>query len=355
MSSTTEAHHLYVGTYTKRQSRGIYSVRLDVSTGKLSEPTLAAETGNPSFLTFSPDKRFLHAVNDSDALAVSFAVGHDGQLRPVGIPLTRGSPAPSHIAVDRTGQMLLVSHFGNGYVAALPVLPDGTIGPPSKSYHQGQGLDPVRQASPHPHSVTIAPDNRFALVCDLGLDKVFSYALNPGDARLASGDPGFRFISTAPGAGPRHSAFSPDGRHFYVINELGGTISAYLYGKQDGTLSLLGSVSTLPSDFTGQNTTAEVCVHPQGHFVYGSNRGHESIAVFARDQVTGLLSPVEIVPCGGQHPRHFSLSPDGGWLVCANMNSDSLTVFRVDATSGRLTRVDSAASLSMPVCVLFHN
>jgi 6-phosphogluconolactonase len=345
-------HRLFIGTYTKTESRGIYSLLLDRSTGALSGPVLAAETGHPSFLALSPDKKRLFAINDSPALAVTFAIDGDGDLRRLGSTPPDTRPPASHVAVDRTGRALLVNHFGSGYVATLPIQPDGTLGPPTILQHHGHGLDPVRQSSPHTHSATISPDNRFALVCDLGLDKIFSYALDPVEARLTPAVP--PFTAAAPGSGPRHSAFSPDGRHFYVIDEMAGTITAYLYDSPRGALSHLDSQSTLPPEFTGLNTTAEVCVHPNGRFVYGSNRGHDSLAVFERDPATGLLSRVEIVPCGGKHPRHFSLSPDGAWLVCANMNSDSLTVFRVDAATGRLTRVPGSARVSMPVCVLFH-
>lgn len=328
-------------------------MRLDASTGALSEPVLAAETGHPSFLALSPDRKLLFAVNDSPDLAVSFAIDGEARLRRLDRAKTDTRPPPSHVAVDHTGRTLVINHFGSGYVATLPILPDGTLGPPTLVQHQGQGYDPIRQSSPHTHSATISPDNRFALVCDLGLDKIFSYALHPAEARLTPADPAF--ASTAPGAGPRHGAFSPDGRHLYVINEMGGTIGVYRYDPAGGSLSHLASSSTLPSEFTGPNTTAEVRVHPNGRFVYGSNRGHDSIAVFERDPATGLLSRLEIVPCGGQHPRHFSLSPDGTWLVCANMNSDSLTVFRVEAQTGRLTRIPGSAPISMPVCVVFYD
>lgn len=347
-------HRLFIGTYTKTESRGIYTLELNASTGALSEPVLAAETGHPSFLAFSPDKKFLFAVNDSAALAVSFAVENDGsRLHRLGGPKTETRPQPSHVVVDHTGRTLVLNHFGGGYVATAPILSDGHLGRPTIVAHRGRGFDPIRQSSPHPHSATISPDNRFAYVCDLGLDKIFHYALTPGEARISPAEPAF--TATAPGAGPRHAAFSSDGRHFYVINEMAGTICAYRYDSAGGGLSLLDTQSTLPAEFTGLNTTAEIRVHPNGRFVYGSNRGHDSLAVFERDPATGRLSRLEIVPCGGQHPRHFSLSPDGHWLVCANMNSDSLTVFRVNPTTGRLTRFPGTARVSMPVCVLFYD
>lgn len=346
-------HQLFIGTYTKGDSRGIYTARLDPSSGTLSEPFLAAEAANPTFLALAPRKNFLYAVSEAPTLAVGFAVDASGKLTPLETPPLSGGKAASHIAVDHTGRALCVAHYGDGLVATLPIRPDGSLGQPRAIRHEGRGFDPKRQTSPHPHSVTISPDNRFALVCDLGLDKIFSYALEPAAAQLTPGQP--PFIITAPGAGPRHAAFSPDGCHVYVINEMGGTLSAYAYDAACGSLSHLSTQSTLPAAFTGDNTTAEVRVHPSGRFVYGSNRGHDSIAVFARNPQTGGLVPLEIVPCGGEHPRNFALSPDGAWLVCAHMNSDTLTVFRVDPSSGRLARIGGTVRVPMPVCVLFYD
>jgi 6-phosphogluconolactonase len=351
---STTTHHFFIGTYTKGGSRGIYTAKLDSLTGALSDPTLAAETSNPSFLALSPRRDFLYAVHDSPALAVGFAVGSGSKLTPLAKSAPVGtSSAPCHIAADATGQSLVVTHYGDGYVGSIPLRSDGTVGEPTIIRHQGRGTDPERQSSAHAHSVTLSPDNRFALVCDLGLDKIFTYSLDSSAAKLTPAHP--PFIATAPGAGPRHSAFSPDGRHVYVLNEMGGTISAYAYDTTHGALSHLGTQPTLPAGFQELNTTAEVRVHPNGRFVYGSNRGHDSIAVFARDLVTGLLAPVDIVPSGGKHPRNFALSPDGAWLVCANMHSDNLVVFRVDPATGRLTPVGQPVHAPMPACILFQD
>jgi 6-phosphogluconolactonase len=353
-SVTARTHHLFIGTYTKNESRGIYAVNLDPATGVLSDVSLAAETKHPSFLALSADKKFLYAVSESPpGWAVSFAIGEDRTLRPVG--LAPGAPlsAPCHVAVDRTGRTLVLTHYGNGFVASLPIGPDGRLGESTVIQHTGRSVDPERQTSAHVHSATISPDNRHVIVCDLGLDRIFSYAIQRDSAKLIPANP--PFTATTPGAGPRHSAFSPDGRHLYVMNEMGGTLSAYAYDPERGALTPLDTQSTLPSGFTGLNTTAEVRVHPNGRFVYGSNRGHDSLAVFARTPETGLLTRVEIVPCGGLHPRNFCLSPDGAWLVCANMNSNSLTVFRVDSTTGRLTRIPGFIHVPMPVCVVFYD
>lgn len=352
-SASPPTHHFFIGTYTKGESRGIYTASLNSLTGALSQPALAAETANPSFLALTPRRDVLYAVSESHALAVGFAVGLDSQLTALAKPQPSSGSAPCHLTVDATGRSLVLTHYGEGFAASLRILPDGTLGPPSVTQHRGRGLDPTRQSAPHVHSVTLSPDNRFALVCDLGLDKIFSYALDPSSAQLTPGSP--PFTTTAPGAGPRHSAFSPDGRHVYVINEMGGTLAAYAYDAARGTLTHLGTQPTLPTDFKDLNTTAEVRTHPNGRFVYGSNRGHDSIAVFARDAQTGLLTPVEIVPCGGKHPRNFALSPDGAWLVCANMHSNTLVAFRVDPATGRLTPVGNPIHAPAPACILFYD
>ena len=202
-------------------------------------------------------------------------------------------------------------------------------------------------------SVTPSPDNRLVIVCDLGLDKIFTYALDPAAAKLTPANP--PFVVTAPGAGPRHFKFGPDGKHAYAINEMGGTITAYDYDATRGALTTRQTVPTLPADFNGENTCAEIRVHPNGKFLYGSNRGHDSIAVFAINAATGLLTPVEIVLSGGKTPRNFALSPDGAWLVCAHQDSNNLTVFRVDPGTGRLTPTASTANVPACVCVLFYD
>jgi len=346
-------HHLYIGTYTRDGSKGIYALKLDPATGALTVPTVAAETKNPSFIAFSPDHRFLYAVNEAEAMAAAFAVDRDTfALRPLQSPQPAGGKAPCHLVVDRTGRALVVANYHTGVVASIPIHADGTLGQPgSVIQHTGSSVNPDRQSSPHVHSVTLSPDNRFAIVCDLGLDKIFTYRLDPAAATLTPAEP--PFVQTAPGAGPRHSAFSRDGRYVFVITEMGGTLTSYAYDEATGALTPRDTQSTLPAGFKGENTAAEVRVHPSGRFVYGSNRGDDSIAVFGFDAASGRLSPIEIVSCGGKGPRNFTLSPDGGWLVCANQYSNSLTVFRVDPTTGRLSRIDAMATISTPVCVLF--
>jgi 6-phosphogluconolactonase len=343
---------IYIGTYTRTTSRGIYAVRLDPATGALSPPVLAAATPNPSFLALTADQKFLYAVSESDAMAAAFATRPgDGALRPLQPPQSSGGAAPCHLVVDPSQRTLLVANYHTGIVAAIPLGSDGTLGPPHAIAHSGHSVDPVRQASPHVHAVTLSPDARFALVCDLGLDRIYTYRLDAARAQLAPGAP--PFIATAPGSGPRHLAFGADGRHAYALTEMGSTVVAFDYASATGALATLQTVSTLPADFAGASSGAEIQLHPNGRFLYASNRGHDSIAVFAIDAATGRLTPVAVTPCDGKNPRSFSLSPDGAWLVCANQNSNSLAVFRVDALTGRLDPTGQTAAVPLPVCVLF--
>jgi 6-phosphogluconolactonase len=360
-AAMASSHLLYLGTYTRTGlSKGIYAVRFDDDTGKFDAPRLVAETVDPGWIVFSPDKKFLYAIHASPAQAVVFNVDAKnaaltplgGSTPPVAQPRVAG---PSHLAVDATGRTLLAANYADGYVSAIPIHADGTLGTPNNVQHAGKSVHPTRQDKPHVHSVTLSPDNRHVIVCDLGLDKIFSYALDPAAAKLSPA--AAPFVATEPGAGPRHFKFGTNGRHAYAINELGNTITSYDYDAARGALTPRQSVSTLPADFTGANTTAEIRVHPNGKFVYGSNRGHDSIAVFAVDVATGALSPkpIEIVSTGGKIPRNFALSPDGKWLVCGHQDSEYLTLFRVDATTGRLTRTEHTAKVPACICVLFYN
>lgn len=344
---------LFIGTYTREGGKGIYALQLDPSTGQLSSPVLGAETSNPTYLALSPDRRILYSVSESAALAEAFHVEADRtRLRPLSVPQRTGEPAPCHLSVDHTGRALVLVNYHTALIASLPIRNDGALeAPETLIQHQGSSINADRQSSAHPHSITISPDNRFALVCDLGLDKIFTYRLDPVAALLAPGEP--PFTRAAPGSGPRHFAFSPDGSRAFVLTEMGATVTSYNYGPENGTLTPIDSQSTLPADYRGENKCAAVRVHPNGRFVYASNRGHDSVAVFSVDQSLGKLSLVEIVPCGGKSPRDITLSPDGKWLVAANQDSNTLTVLQVAEKTGRLTATTSTASVSMPVCVLF--
>jgi len=345
-------HRFLLGTYTRAESRGIYCADLDARTGALGQPALAAESPNPTFLALSPDGAFVYAVCAGPAWASSFRVDPASpRLAPVQLARPDASPTPCHIAVDRSGRIAVAANYHLALAALIPLGGDGSLGAPAIVAHSGRGVHPTRQASAHVHSANISPDGRFAVVCDLGLDRVYSYRIDREAKVLAPGP--VPFVAAAPGSGPRHMAFGRSGRHAYVINELDNTIVAYGYDAEAGKLSPMQSVSVLPQGFTGAATAAEVRVHPGGRFLYGSSRGPDSIAVFAIDEPSGRLSHVETVPCGGRGPRHFSLTADGAWLVCAHQDSNSACSFAVDPDSGRLRRIGGSIGVSMPVCVLF--
>jgi 6-phosphogluconolactonase len=351
MGENTGSHRIFIGTYTKGKSRGIYSIALDSRTGALGQPNVAAEAPNPTFLALSPNHRFLYAVCANDGWASSFNVGPDAHLTPVHqLPAGTG-PTPCHISVDASGRVALAANYHLGLAAAIPLEADGTMGAPRVVAHSGKGPHPTRQTTSHVHSTYFTRDGRFAIVCDLGLDRIYTYAIDRNAVALTAGTP--PFVAAAPGAGPRHFAFGGDGRHAYVINELDSTIVAYDFHAPNGGLTPRGSVSVLPAGYKGEATAAEVQVHPNGRFVYGSGRGPDTIAVFAVDAATGALSLVEIVPCGGKGPRNFAISPGGDWLVCAHQDSDSLCSFRIDSASGRLERIPGTVAVPMPVCAVF--
>ena len=348
------SHLIFIGTYTKTTSRGIYSVRLDDATGALSEPGLAAETGSPTFIALSPDRRRLYAVKDSAAMVAAFSVDTaSGRLVALPGPAAAAAQAPCHVAVAGAGSALVVANYHSALVAALAVGNDGSVGEPHSIRHSGRSVHPTRQTSSHPHSTTFSPDSRFVVACDLGLDRIYTYRLDPVRATLSPAEP--PFLSTAPGAGPRHFAFGRSGAHGYAINELANTIVSHAYDRESGSLTPIQTVSTLPAGFAGESIAAEIRLHPNGRFLYASNRGHDSIAVFSVDPEAGTLSGVEVTPAGGRAPRNFALSPDGRWLVCAHQDSDSLCVFMVDGATGRLARVGGTVTVPMPVCVQFFD
>lgn len=266
---------------------------------------------------------------------------------------TTGRAPLTHLAVDAAGRMVVAASYGDSYVASFPLEPDGRVGErASLIEHEGPlGPNHDRQDKPHPHSVTLSPDSRFAFVADLSLDRIVSYRLDRAKGTIEPNDP--PFASMSPGVGPRHTKFSPDGKSFYVLDELASTITACRYDASRGIVEPFQQVSTLPVDFHAQNTASEIRIHPNGRFVYAANRGHNSLAVFARDEKTGSLRRVEIVPSGGETPRNFALTPEGNWLLCAHQTTNNLTLFRVDPATGRLALTPSSAHVPSAVCVLF--
>jgi 6-phosphogluconolactonase len=351
---------VYFGTYTGAKSKGIYVARFDARTGVLSTPELAVETKSPSFLAVHPGERFLYAVGEGTTLegqrsgAVSaFALDKSSGKLTLLNQQPSGGLGPCHLSLDSMGRCLMVANYGGGSIASLPVRLDGALGEPAtKIQHLGSSVNPQRQAGPHAHCINADPADRFALCCDLGLDQVLVYRLDPKGATLAANHP--PFAATRPGAGPRHLAFSPNGRFVYVINELTSTMTAFAYDAKRGALTELQTLSTLPQAFAAsKNSCAEIAVHPSGRFVYGSNRGHDSIAAFAVDAKTGQLRPVEHQVTGGKTPRHFAIDPTGQWLLAENQGSDDVLVFKIDPKSGALTPTGQKQTVPAPVCAVF--
>ena len=349
---------VYFGTYTGAKSKGIYVSRFDSVTGKLSEPELVAETKNPTFLAIAPGGNFLYAVSEVDAIggqrtgAVdAFALdAKSGKLTPLNRQLSGGS-GPCHISVDASGKCLLVANYGGGSIAALPISADGSLGEAKTTIqHSGSSVNTNRQAGPHAHFILPSPDNRFTLDCDLGLDKISINRLDASAAKLTPSEPPFATVT--PGSGPRHLVFSPDGKFVYVINEMAGTITVFSYVATNAAMTEVQTIATLPRDFSGKSTTAEIALHPSGKFLYGSNRGHDSIAVFAVDQKTGMLTFVEHIATQGRTPRHFVIDPTGQWLLAENQASNSVVVFAIAADTGKLQPTGQTVSIGSPVCAV---
>ena len=348
---------LYVGTYTSGESKGIYRLHLDLATGALSPAGEPTEAVNPSFLAFHPTRRFLYAVNETgDAPTDKTGAVSAFAIDPTTGGLTflnqqaSGGPAPCHLTIDKEGRHALVANYWGGTVAVLPIQADGRLGPASTVVrHEGRSVNPERQTEPHPHSINLDPANRFAFVADLGLDKVVSYRLDGKKGLLARHEAGT--VRLKPGAGPRHLAFHPDGRQAYVINELDSSITRLAYDAGDGAMKAVQSVPTLPAGFQGRNITAEIVVHPDGTLLYGSNRGHNSIAIFTIDKATGALTVAGHQPTGGKTPRNFAIDPTGAYLLAANQESDTIAVFRIDRASGRLESAGRPVRVPRPVCM----
>ena len=259
-------------------------------------------------------------------------------------------PGPAHLAVDRTGKNVLTTNYPLGSVTVLPILDGGRLGDVSDFVrHKGSSVNPQRQQGPHAHSVTMSPDNRFALVADLGIDQVIVYPFDAANGKL--GAP--HAVKVHPGAGPRHLTFSPDGRFVYLINEMGSTVTVFAYEASPGNLTERQTITTLPSGFSGENGSAEIQILPSGKFVYASNRGDDSIAVFAVDRVKGTLTFVERVPTEGKTPRNFAIDPSDTWLLAANQNSNNLVTFRINPKTGRLTPTGQVLEVNAPVCIQF--
>lgn len=358
--SSNRAWLVYVGTFTWKDSKGIYLMQLDPATGTLSRPELVVEAPSPSFLALHPNHRFLYSVNEVETFdgnrgggVSAFAIDRASGKLTVLNQQPSGGTSPTHITIDSQGRNLLVANYGSGSVVVLPIEDDGKLGPPSSTdQHKGRGTDPQRQEGPHAHCANLDPANRYALSCDLGLDKVFVYQFDAAKHAIAPGDP--PTAGVAPASGPRHLAFRPDGKFIYVVTEMGCTVIAFAYDSDRGVLRQVQSVSTLADDFGGEKSGAEIMVHPSGKFLYCSNRGAaNNIAAFRIDPDSGKLTPVRRVSTQGKAPRSFGIDPTGTWLLVGNQDTSNVVVFRIDPETGELKPNGVSANVPTPVSFAF--
>ncbi|MDZ7315195.1 MAG: lactonase family protein [candidate division KSB1 bacterium] len=353
--SESVEYFVFVGTYTAGASEGIYVYRLNPQTGGLRLARTIQDRNNPSFLTIDIPRRRLFVVREVDnyqgtdqgAVAAYRIDPESGSLSFINAQPSGGAH-PCHVTVDALGRFVFVANYSSGTIAAFPVQEDGSLSPASTVIqHRGSGPNKSRQEGPHAHSVTLSPDGRFLLACDLGIDKVMVYQTDfSGNGLVAEPS---RFAAAAPGAGPRHLTFDPSGQRIYVINELNSSITVYDYHAEDGSLTRIESVSTLPPDFSGANTCADIHITPDGRFLYGSNRGHDSLAAFAVDAASGKLTLLGHTPTG-RTPRNFVIDPSGSYILVANQNSDSIIVMQIDRQTGKLTPLQTV-SVPSPVCI----
>lgn len=348
---------VYVGTYTRGESEGIYVYRLDSSSGALKLLSTATGVDNPSFLSVDLRQRYLYAVNevaefaDEPGGAVSaFSIApKTGELRYLNQQPSHGT-SPCHLSVDKTGQFVLAANYGSGSVSIFPIQNNGQLGEATDVIqHEASDTEPERRKAPHAHSVVLDPANCYAFAPDLGLDRVMMYRLDLVRGKLIPNDE--PWVQVKAGTGPRHFVFHPGCKYAYLINELDNTVIAFTYDEAQGILREMQTISTLPEAFTGTSYCADVHVSPSGEFLYGSNRGHDSIVIFAIHEGTGKLTFVGCEPTQGENPRNFAIDPTGTFLLAANQDTDTIVTFRLDRQTGRFTSTGHVAEVPMPVCV----
>lgn len=354
----TDSLLVFLGSYTKAGADGIHVYRLNMADGSLKAVGTAGGIANPSFLSIHPSGKFLYAVGEVSNFegkkaggVAAFALDPaTGKLTPLNQQASGGA-GPCHITVDKAGKTALVANYGGGSVASLPIGADGKLSAAATVVqHVGSSVNKGRQTSPHAHSINVDAASKFAFAADLGLDKVLIYKLDSDKGTMTANDP--PSAAVAPGSGPRHFAFHPSGKYAYVINEMSQTVTAFSYDAVKGALAELHTLSTVSEPVKG-NSTAEIVCHPSGKWVYGSNRGHDSIAVFAVDEATGRLKVVGHEPTGGRTPRNFNVDPTGTYLLAANQGTGSVVVFRIDQTTGMPKPTGHKIDVPAPVCVKF--
>lgn len=346
---------VYVSSFTAGEKGGIEALRLSLDDGKLIRLARTGGVENPFFIAISPDQRFLYSVHavafggEDDEEIAAYAIDKaSGKLTLLNRQYAKGT-ATCYLEVDATGKTLLLANYASGSVAALPLKDDGSLGEAASfiQHEGGSKVDPKRQSGPYAHSIVVSPDNRHAYAADLGLDAILGYALNPDTAGLKPLEN--YSTASAPGAGPRHLVFSPDGKNLYAIDELSNTVTHYGYAAQDGSLTKHESISTLPADFTGSSYCADLKITPDGKFLYGTNRGHDSIAIYSIGD-DGVLTLIAIEPSLGKGPQNLLITPNGKWLLCANMPGNNLAIFHI-GSDGRLTSTGDPLEITMPSCI----
>lgn len=348
---------VYVGSYSDAKDQGIQVFQLDKTSGALTKIGGAAGVCNPSFLAFHPSGKFLYSVGETDnfdgrkmGAVAAFSLDDKGIPALLNAQPSEGK-GPCHVSVDKAGKNALVANYGSGSVGVVPIGADGKLAAPTCGIqHEGSGPNKQRQTGPHAHSINLDAANKFAFVADLGLDKIMVYKFDAENGKLVENDPAA--VSVAPGSGPRHFAFHPSGKFAYACGEMTSTVIAFTYDAEKGVLREQQVLSTLPNEVKG-NSTAETQVSPDGKFVYVSNRGHNSIAVFAVDQVSGKLKVVGHCPSGGKTPRNFCIDPSGKFLIAAHQDSGNVVVFKIDAETGMLIATGHQVEMPKPVCVKF--
>ncbi len=344
---------VYFGTHRSGTNIGFSLAHFDTDTGVLTKPEFLIESPAPAYFVIHPDGRHLYTCNSGSPGSVSAyeIEPHTGALKFLN-RVPAGGTDTSYVSLDQTGHYVLAANYSGGNIAVFAIKPDGSLGDRTAFVqHTGHSVNPQRQTHAYAHSIIVDPSNRFALVCDLGLDKVFVYRFNAQDGSLTTNDPPFSTVT--PGSGPRHAKFHPNGRWVYVISEIASTVTAFNWDSTNGALTEFQTISALPDDFKGTNTSAEIMIHPNGKFLYASNRGDNSLAVFSIDQTTGRLTPVEHVPTVGKTPRNFAFDPTGRWILCSNQDSNFVVVFRVDENTGKLTQTGDPVSVPYPFCERF--
>ena len=347
-----EETFVYFGTYTRGSSEGIYLSKLNTDTGELSQPVLTAKLDNPSFIAIHPNNRYLFTVSEETgdkAIVSSYTIEEDGSLSKMSHRPTKGNH-PCHLTVDKYGKTLIAVNYSGGNVASYPLSTTGEIGEGEYIKHSGSSINKNRQKSPHPHSVNINPSNKRAFVADLGTDKIHIYKLSKPGKLVRNSPSSFRVPA---GGGPRHLSFHPNGKFAFANLELTREAISMSYDANKGRLSLINKQSTLPDGAEASGSTAECLVHPTGKWLYISNRGHNSIAVFSIDQSSGKLTRIQVEPTKGKTPRGFGIDPSGKFLIAGHQNSDNIAVFQIDQSTGQLTMTDNSIKVNSAVNVRF--